>query len=464
MGGVFNTGLLSLDSTSLQSNATGSGGTSHTTGFWGGSGGLGGGLYNESEANLWNSPVTGNTTGNGSGSEAASSGGSGGLGGGIYNKGSLDLAFSPVLSNTTGSGGAGRIPGPGGSGGGIGNTGTLEIRFSSISGNITGQGGSGQLSSPSGKDGNGGGLYSEGSLSLIGATVIKNRTGSGGSNPTSFAGDGGGLYISNQGQITLSNAIIAENSIGLSGKGSGMYLVSSANLLHTTLAHNTGGDGSGLTVISSTVNLTNTILVSQTVGITSTTGIIHLDSTLWGSGDWANLTDMGGSGTFTHTHDWSGDPAFVDPTNNDYHILPSSAAIDRGLPTSVDNDVDNQPRPNPSTSLPDLGADEYWLLVPINQVNINGRWVVSATMPISYTATVFPENATPNFVYAWSPHPAVGQGTDNPFFTWSTPGNYTVTVTAKNAGSSAMASHLVLVVPGPIRKMFFPVIMENSNP
>ena len=257
------------------------------------------------------------------------------------------------------------------------------------------------------------------------------------------------------------NAVIAENSIGLGGKGSGMYLSNAANLTHSTLAHNTGGDGSGLTVIVATVNLTNTILVSHTVGITSTAGTIHLDSTLWGSGAWANLTDIGGSGSYIHVNDRSGDPAFVDPANGDYHLLPSSPAIDRGVPAEVAVDVDNQPRPNPSTGLPDLGADEYWPLVPISQVEISGRSVVSATVPVSYTAIVSPATATPNFDYFWSPHPVTGQGTPNPFFTWSIPGTYTVTVTVENASSSAIASYPVLVVPGPVHQIFLPGIKRK---
>jgi hypothetical protein len=46
------------------------------------------------------------------------------------------------------------------------------------------------------------------------------------------------------------------------------------------------------------VAVTNTILVSHTVGIRVTAGnTATLEATLWGSGPWANDTDWGGAGT-----------------------------------------------------------------------------------------------------------------------------------------------------------------------
>jgi hypothetical protein len=246
--------------------------------------------------------------------------------------------------------------------------------------------------------------------------------------------------------------------------GSGLYLQAPALLLHTTLARNTGGDGSGITVISSTVQLTNTILVSHTVGINldgSSTAI--LEATLWGYNAWANAADWAGAGTImTGTRNIRAVPLFINPEAMDYHLSAASPAIDQGVSTWVDSDIDNQPRPNPSTGLPDLGADEYWLPVAIDQVIISGPSVVSATLPISYTANVSPADATPNIVYNWSPYPVSGQGTPIAFFIWLNPGTYTVTVTARNVSGSAMASLPVLVLPGPVRSVFFPVIMYHG--
>ena len=100
--------------------------------------------------------------------------------------------------------------------------------------------------------------------------------------------------------------------------------------------------------------MTNTIVASQTHGVTSvanTALTTTLESTLWsGNGqDW-NGTNV------VNTRNYTGDPAFVNPAASDYHIGPSSAAIDRGVNAGVRLDIDDEPR----FGVPDLGADEYW--------------------------------------------------------------------------------------------------------
>jgi hypothetical protein len=175
---------------------------------------------------------------------------------------------------------------------------------------------------------------------------------------------GGGISL--QGSfLKLTNTVIADNRAN--GVGSGLWLneSASARLLHTTIARNTRGDGSGIHIANyesyySSVAMTNTILVSQAVGITVTAGnTVTLEATLWGTGPWTNGTDWGGAGNInTGTRNYRGDPGFVDPDAGDYHIGPHSAARDVGLDTGVSSDMDGDPRPlGPG---PDLGADEYW--------------------------------------------------------------------------------------------------------
>lgn len=189
------------------------------------------------------------------------------------------------------------------------------------------------------------------------------------------ARDGGGLYVHGS-KATLNNNVVAANQAF--GAGSGIYIkASSPRLLHTTIARNgsggltagSGGDGSGVYVTEalpweypfrgSSVTLVNTILVSQTVGITVTAGnTATLEVTLWGLGAWANTSDWGGEGTIiTGTRNYWGDPAFVDPDAGDYHIRSGSAAIDVGVDAGVRIDLDSEPRPYRGY---DLGADEYW--------------------------------------------------------------------------------------------------------
>lgn len=54
------------------------------------------------------------------------------------------------------------------------------------------------------------------------------------------------------------------------------------------------------------------------------------------------------------------DPAFVDYSTNDFQLKSTSFAIDQGYINLIIFDLDNQPRPNPNTSIPDLGAYEFY--------------------------------------------------------------------------------------------------------
>jgi len=173
--------------------------------------------------------------------------------------------------------------------------------------------------------------------------------------------DGGGIRVDLSDNATLDNNVIVDNQAN--DDGSGVHVrISTVDLRHNTIARNTGGDGSGVHVIgdgNSIVTLTNTILVSQTVGITVAVGnTATLESTLWGSEFWGNDTDTGGAGTINTTNDYTGDPAFVAPDLGDYHIGPGSAAIDKGVDAGVAIDIDGEPRP--ARAGYDIGADELW--------------------------------------------------------------------------------------------------------
>ena len=205
----------------------------------------------------------------------------------------------------------------------------------------------------------GGGLrLSDSDATLIGNTIYSN---------TAENDNGGGLLLS--GSATLINNVIADNrlrtNISTNFKGSGLYVYKapSLRLLHNTIARNTEGDGSGICLgalwgTHATIVLTNTILVSHTVGITVEAGCTAtLESTLWGAGAWANGSDTGGAGTINTNNDYHGDPAFKDPAAHDYHLTSGSAAVDKGIDAGVITDKDGIPRPQGPA--PDLGAYEF---------------------------------------------------------------------------------------------------------
>ncbi len=245
------------------------------------------------------------------------------FGGGLYlGDSAATLSGNTVMSNTAGDGGGLYL---------IGSDATLSgnaVMFNTA--------------------GSGGGLYVFGDVTLSGNTVMSNT-----------ADRGGGLLLALS-DITLSNTVIADNQAGR--EGSGLYIVaSSPHLLHTTIARNTGGDGSGLYVIGeegwapdyfSTVALTNTILVSHSVGISVTGGnTVTVNSILWYG---TPITVSQATTAIVTVQDqYQGDPLFA---ADGYHLTSAStAAIDKGVDAGVTTDIDGDSR----DSAPDLGADEF---------------------------------------------------------------------------------------------------------
>ncbi|MDY7076943.1 MAG: CehA/McbA family metallohydrolase, partial [Chloroflexota bacterium] len=223
---------------------------------------------------------------------------------------------------------------------------------------ITGGDAGGLGGGPAGGDA-GGGMYVISATANIKSNWVFSNT----------AGYGGGLYLASE-DSTMVNNLVTDNQAN--SQGSGLYVRGgSPQLIHTTLARNgsagitagTGGDGSGIYVTGygpdhGTVALTNTILLSHTVGITVTSGnTATLEATLWGSGSWANGSDWGGTGTvITGTRNTWGTPAFANPDGGDYHIGVDSAALDAGVGAGVNDDMDGDPRPMGRSY--DVGADE----------------------------------------------------------------------------------------------------------
>jgi hypothetical protein len=137
---------------------------------------------------------------------------------------------------------------------------------------------------------------------------------------------------------------------------------------HSTVARNTGGDGSAIYVTSgslpgsgpSTVLMVNTILASQAIGVTVMPGpewythTATLGYTLW---DGAGVLNTG-AGDFTEAFTMIGGASFC---SDGYHICPASDAIDQALPVGVTFDIDRQARP--ARAGYDLGADEMYLSV-----------------------------------------------------------------------------------------------------
>jgi hypothetical protein len=185
-----------------------------------------------------------------------------------------------------------------------------------------------------------------GTTPLIARNVILNNDGS---------ARGGGIIV-NATYARLVNNVLAGNratdGAGLFLEGSAGYPVS-VTLIHNTLAGGPSGGEALWVGTYVTATLVNNVVFSHTVGLTNTTpasAIVTADYTLF------DATGVPYGSGVSSAHEFSGDLAFVNPTEGDYHLGRGSAAIDQGTPTGVTDDLDGDPRP--TGPLPDLGADE----------------------------------------------------------------------------------------------------------
>ena len=202
-----------------------------------------------------------------------------------------------------------------------------------------------------------------------------------------FGGGGIAMWGST---ATLQNLLLVDNA---ASPGSGTALVlneSDVELFHATVVrHKSTTPGAGLMVeAGSTLTATNTILVGHDTGIRVTPGSrAIMTATLWGAGMWANTTNWSVDPTatlITGTINIFDMPGFIDPSAGDFHLLPTSPAVDAGVLTPVLIDGDYEPRPiGPA---PDLGVDE----VPYTDVDPSKdtTFVYTDTTGITMTVNV----------------------------------------------------------------------------
>jgi hypothetical protein len=236
-------------------------------------------------------------------------------------------------------------------------------------------------------DGLGGGIYLENSTPYLANNIIRDNVAS-----LTDYGSGGGIFNGPYGDARYYNTVIIGNQAGVTADSGGAGLLVEAaapSLLHTTLHDNTGGNGSGIKVLAypgmdSWVAMTNTILTSQTVGITVTwnpavTATVILDGILW----FGNGANTGGGGTITPTNQLTGTPAFF---SDGYHVRPGSAAVDAASSSSLSYDIDLQSRPY--NILYDFGADELVVISDTVDPNTGAVLIFTDTSGVSITVEI----------------------------------------------------------------------------
>lgn len=182
-------------------------------------------------------------------------------------------------------------------------------------------------------------------LVITGTQFLGNLTSGDGS-------DGGAIYYNSDGVAHITNTVFAGNSAREYGAVLVLNGRNYVSLIHSSMADHSLNPLSAITLFNgASINITNTVITSHTKAIERWSGFITEDYNLF-----YNNTTLG----FTKgAHSLIGDPRFVDPAHDDYHLAFGSAAIDRGVDAGVYTDLDGHARPiGPGF---DIGAYEYQL-------------------------------------------------------------------------------------------------------
>ena len=187
----------------------------------------------------------------------------------------------------------------------------------------------------------GGGLLAANGVALTGTRFLGN-----------LSGIGGSLYQT-RGNGRIVNALFARN-VASTTLGSAMYFSSTGevNVLHTTIASPTVGDGAAIHVLAGTIRLTDTLIASYTVGISNAGGTANENYTLFDG----VATPRGGA-VGPGANSITGTALFVNPAADDYHLALGGAAINGGVNAGVFLDFEGTPRPFGGGF--DIGYDEW---------------------------------------------------------------------------------------------------------
>jgi uncharacterized repeat protein (TIGR01451 family) len=250
--------------------------------------------------------IVGATTLNGGLFQNNNSTGSFGGGGGLWANSTLALSGSLFISNTAVQGGGGAFAG----------------------GAATLNGGLFQNNSSTGSFGGGGGLYANSMPALTGTQFINNIA----------TISGGGLY-KGSGTGRIVNALFARNRAG-SGMAAFFNSPGIVDVIHTTVASPTLASGSAFYVFSGTVNITNTLISSYTVGIQRAGGTVNENFTLF-----SGVTTPTSGTVNNGGNSITGTAGFANPAADDYQLTSASLAVDAGTNAGVTTDAFGNARP-----------------------------------------------------------------------------------------------------------------------
>jgi predicted outer membrane repeat protein len=181
----------------------------------------------------------------------------------------------------------------------------------------------------------GGGLYANTAsaadqFSVTSSKVIANQ-----------ADVGGGVYQAGFGGGTIVNSVFARNQASTEADALSLNSAGEVDVYFATLANPITPTGEAIVVNNGTVNLTNTIVASYSIGLKRNSGSISEDYNLY----FANSVSQTGI-LVQGSHSLNNlDPRFVKPGADDYHLQLFSPAVDAATNLGIYTDIGGWPRP-----------------------------------------------------------------------------------------------------------------------
>jgi hypothetical protein len=207
----------------------------------------------------------------------------------------------------------------------------------------------------------GGGIYADLNLMLRSAQVVSNtatlngggiRTGAVQTNLT-------GVLLGNNRTSSAGDQLYVDNAIeGLSPIENGQINLTNVTVANTALAPHAAIQVQGK---QANITLSNTIVVSHTIGIARAGGSILAGSYDDLFGNTSDQTVDGTAAAIALPHLLSSDPDFRGQAPDDFHLAADSPLIDAGNPAgNYTNQFDMDGQRMPAGAGPDIGADEFY--------------------------------------------------------------------------------------------------------
>jgi PKD repeat protein len=94
-------------------------------------------------------------------------------------------------------------------------------------------------------------------------------------------------------------------------------------------------------------------------------------------------------------------------------------------------------------------------------VTISGPTSGYTNTAYTFDGTIAPPNATAPVTYTWSPEPDSGQSTASTDYSWTSPGTYTVTLTAENCGGIVSDTHTITIIEQQMYSVYLPLVRRT---